>query len=127
MIVLPVCIIPIAIFSRKVRRSSREMQTQSAELTQIMTEAFTGHRVVKAYNLETIAAEKFRETARKSVGHYMRIIRAMEIPGPLIEFFGACGVALLLVYLIYVVPSARPSPTDFLQLLISASSACISR
>ena len=99
MIVLPVCIIPIAIFSRKVRRSSREMQTQSAELTQIMTESFTGHRVVKAYNLENIAAEKFRDTARKSVGHYMRIIRAMEIPGPLIEFFGACGVALLLAYL----------------------------
>jgi ABC-type multidrug transport system fused ATPase/permease subunit len=81
--------IPIAIFSRKVRRSSREMQTQSAELTQIMTESFTGHRIVKAYNLENIAAEKFRETTRKSVGHYMRIIRAMEIPGPLIEFFGA--------------------------------------
>jgi subfamily B ATP-binding cassette protein MsbA len=42
----------------------------------------------------------------------------MEIPGPLIEFFGSCGVALLLVYLIYN-SSARPSPTDFLQLVIS--------
>ena len=61
MVVLPVCIIPIVIFSRKVRRSSREMQTQSAELTQIMTEAFTGHRIIKAYNLETIVAEQFRE------------------------------------------------------------------
>jgi subfamily B ATP-binding cassette protein MsbA len=118
MIALPLCMIPIAIFSRKVRRSSREMQMQSAELTQIMTESFTGHRILKAYNLENIAAEKFRETARKSVGHYMRIIRAMEIPGPLIEFFGSCGVALLLVYLIYN-SSARPSPTDFLQLVIS--------
>jgi ATP-binding cassette, subfamily B, bacterial MsbA len=118
MFVLPVCMIPIAIFSRKVRRSSREMQTQSAELTQIMSEAFTGHRIVKAYNLEHIAGEKFRDTARKSVGHYMRIIRAMEIPGPLIEFFGSCGVALVLTYLIYHSQS-RPNPTDFLQLVIS--------
>jgi subfamily B ATP-binding cassette protein MsbA len=116
LVALPVCAIPILIFSRKVRRSSREMQTQSAELTQIMAEAFTGHRIVKAYNLEGIAAEKFRATARKSVGHYMRIIRAMEIPGPLIEFFGSCGVALLLAYLIYLSPS-HPSSTDFIQLV----------
>ena len=56
MVFLPVCIIPIVIFSRKIRRSSRELQTQSAELTQTMTEAFTGHRIVKAYNLEPIVA-----------------------------------------------------------------------
>jgi subfamily B ATP-binding cassette protein MsbA len=116
LIALPVCVIPIAIFSRKVRRNSRAMQAQSAELTQIMSEAFTGHRIVKAYNLEGIAAEKFRATARKSVGHYMRIIRAMEIPGPLIEFFGSCGVALVLLYLINHSTSS-PNPTDFLQLV----------
>jgi ATP-binding cassette, subfamily B, bacterial MsbA len=116
LIALPVCSIPILIFSRKVRRAAREMQARAAELTQIMTEAFTGHRIVKAYNLENTVAEKFRETARKSVGHYMRIVRAMEIPGPLIEFFGSCGVALLLAYLIYLSPS-HPSATDFIQLV----------
>ena len=56
MIVLPACLIPIAIYTRKIRRASREMQTQLAELTQIMTETFTGHRIVKAYNLENIIA-----------------------------------------------------------------------
>jgi subfamily B ATP-binding cassette protein MsbA len=115
MIVLPLCMIPISVFSRKVRRSSREMQAQSAELMQIMSEAFTGHRVVKAYNLENIVTGQFRDTARKSVSNYMRIIRAMEIPGPLIEFFGSCGVALLLSYLIY--SPERPSATVFLQLV----------
>ncbi|MGA3282865.1 MAG: ABC transporter ATP-binding protein [Verrucomicrobiota bacterium] len=116
LIVLPVCIIPIVVFSRKVRRPSREMQAQSAELTQIMSEAFTGYRVIKAYNLESTVADEFKNTARKAVSNYMRIIRAVEIPGPLIEFFGACGVALLLAYLIYLSPS-RPSPTAFLQLV----------
>jgi ATP-binding cassette, subfamily B, bacterial MsbA len=116
LVALPVCSVPILIFSRKVRRSSREMQAQAAELTQIMTEAFTGHRIVKAYNLEQGVAEKFRMAARKFVGHYMRIVRANEIPGPLIEFFGSCGVALLLAYLIYLSPS-HPSSTDFIQMI----------
>jgi subfamily B ATP-binding cassette protein MsbA len=116
MIVLPMCMIPIIIFSRRVRRSSREMQAQTAELTQIMSEAFTGHRVVKAYNLESIVAGQFRDTTRKAIGNYMRIIRAIEIPGPLIEFFGSCGVALLLAYLIYF-SSSQPSSATFIALV----------
>ena len=113
--VLPLCMIPIIVYSRKVRRTSRELQAQSADLTQIMSEAFTGHRVVKAYNLENIVAGQFRDTARKTVSNYMRIVRAMEIPGPLIEFFGSCGVALLLAYLIH--STTRPDPEVFIQLI----------
>ncbi len=117
-IVLPVCVIPIAIYSRKIRRSSRDAQTQTAELVQTMTEGFTGHRVIKAYNLENIVADKFRETAGRSVSLVMRITRATEIPSVLIEFFGACGLALMLAYLIRPA-GGRPLPTDFLQLLVS--------
>jgi subfamily B ATP-binding cassette protein MsbA len=117
-VVLPACIIPIAIYSRKIRRSSREAQAQVAELVQTMTEGFTGHRVIKAYNLEKIVTEKFHEIARRTANLLMRITRASEIPTVLIEFFGACGLALMLAYAIR--PAAeRPKPTDFLQLLIS--------
>jgi subfamily B ATP-binding cassette protein MsbA len=115
-IVLPVCVLPIAIYSRKIRRSSREAQAQMAALVSTMTEGFTGHRVIKAYNLEKIVAEKFRETARRAVNLTMRITRASEIPGLLIEFFGACGLAIMLVYMFR--PGAeRLKATDLLQLL----------
>jgi subfamily B ATP-binding cassette protein MsbA len=115
-IVMPACLVPIIIFSRKIRRSSREMQTQLADLTQTMTEAFTGHRIVKAYNLEPVVTEEFQNITRRSVSHYMRIVRASSIPSPLIEFFGSCGVALLLAYLICR-PQGHPNPSDFLQLI----------
>jgi subfamily B ATP-binding cassette protein MsbA len=117
-IVLPACVLPIAIYSRKIRRSSRDAQAQLAELVETMTEGFTGHRVVKAYNLEKIVAEKFRGTARRSVSLIMRITRASEMPGLLIEFFGACGLAIMLAYIINR-QGQRLEPTDFLQLLFS--------
>jgi subfamily B ATP-binding cassette protein MsbA len=104
-IVMPVCLIPIIIFNRKIRRSSREMQSQSADLTQIMTESFTGYRIVKSY----------KNTTASTVSHYMRIVRASNIPGPLIEFFGSCGVALLLTYII----CEHQPVTNFLQLVLS--------
>ncbi|HTR42347.1 MAG TPA: ABC transporter ATP-binding protein [Pseudomonadales bacterium] len=100
-VLLPACLIPIIIFNKKIRRSSKEMQARSADLTQIMTEAFTGYRIVKAYNLEDIVTNDFRNTTRGTVGHYMRIVRASNITGPSIEFFGSCGVALLLAYVVY--------------------------
>jgi ATP-binding cassette, subfamily B, bacterial MsbA len=116
LVVLPASMIPISIYSRKLRRSGREMQTQSAELTQVMTEAFTGHRIVKAYNLETPVTIQFRDTARRFISHYMRIVRSMETPGPMIEFLGATGVALVLLYLVFL-SNAPLSQADFLRFI----------
>ncbi|HSY43302.1 MAG TPA: ABC transporter transmembrane domain-containing protein [Candidatus Acidoferrum sp.] len=114
-IVMPLCLVPIIIFNKKIRRSSREMQSQAADLTQIMTESFTGYRMVKAYNLEDIVTTDFKNTTGSSVSHYMRIVRASNVSGPLIEFFGSCGVALLLAYII-----CKHQPvTNFLQLILS--------
>jgi subfamily B ATP-binding cassette protein MsbA len=114
-IVMPVCLIPIIIFNRKIRRSSHEMQSQSADLTQIMAESFTGYRIVKAYNLEDIVTTDFKNTTGSTVSHYMRIVRASNVSGPLIEFFGSCGVALLLTYII----CEHQPVTNFLQLILS--------
>jgi len=118
MVVLPVCMVPIVIYGRKVRRSSRAMQTHSAELTQVMGEAFTGDRIVKAYNLEGTVVDQFRATARKFISHYMRIVRSQETPGPLLEFFGAIGVALVLLYLAFG-SGTRPDSADFLAVVLA--------
>jgi subfamily B ATP-binding cassette protein MsbA len=118
LVVLPTCMLPLAIYSRKIRRASREMQTQNAELTQVMTEGLSGHRVVKAYNLENVVTEEFRQTARKSIGQYMRIIRASEMSSPIIDTLASVGVALALLYMIYQAQE-HPDPGKFIQLAAS--------
>ncbi len=117
MVVLPVCMVPVLIYNRKVRRAAREMQTHAAELSRGMAESFTGSRVVKAYNLENVVVDRFRGTARKFISHYMRIVRSSEIPGPMLEFVGAIGLCLVLVYLTVQNP-ARPNATSFLAVLL---------
>jgi ATP-binding cassette, subfamily B, bacterial MsbA len=98
LIVLPACIVPISIYSRKVRRSARAMQTHAAELSKLMHESFTGNRVVKAYNLESTMLAQFRATTRKYVGHIMRVMRANEIPGATMEFLGSIGIAAVIFF-----------------------------
>ncbi len=95
--VLPLCIIPITIFSRKVRKSSEGVHTETAKLGNVMQEAFTASRVVKAYNLEATVGEQFRRATSRYFGYWMRTIRGMDLPGPLIEFFGAVGVSIILL------------------------------
>jgi subfamily B ATP-binding cassette protein MsbA len=116
MVVMPVCMVPIIIYNRKVRRSSRAMQTHAAELGSVMVESFSGSRIIKAYNLETTVSQQFRSTAAKFIGHYMRIIRSSEIPGPLLEFVGSLGVSLVLLYLISQ-GGEVPQSKDFLAVI----------
>jgi subfamily B ATP-binding cassette protein MsbA len=118
MVVMPVCMVPILIYNRKVRRSSRAMQTHAAELSTVMAESFSGNRIIKAYNLEATVVEQFRATARKFIGHYMRIVRSSEIPGPLLEAVGAIGVALVLIYLASL-GGSRPTGEDFLAVTLA--------
>ncbi|MDW7980816.1 MAG: ABC transporter ATP-binding protein [Verrucomicrobiales bacterium] len=118
LVVLPVCMVPVYVYGRKVRHSSRAMQKHAAEMTQVMSEAFSGDRIIKAYNLENTVTEQFRSTASKFISQFMRIVRSGEIPGPLLEFVGAVGVALVLLYLAFST-GKRPDSTDFLAVVMS--------
>ena len=98
MLVFPVCLFPIVIYGRKVRRSVQAIQNHSAELTSLMHESFTGNRVIKAYNLEGTVLAEFKATSNKFVGQMMRMLRGFELPSQLTEFLGAVGVALVFLY-----------------------------
>jgi subfamily B ATP-binding cassette protein MsbA len=122
-VVFPVCIVPIVIYGRKVRKSARAVQEYNAELTNLMHESFTGNRVIKAYNLEDTVSAQFRATTRKYVGQMMRVVRANEIPSQLMEFFGAVGVALVFLYIQhsmqFLPKDQQPQESDFLTFVLT--------
>jgi subfamily B ATP-binding cassette protein MsbA len=99
LLVFPLCSIPISIYSRKGRRASAALQTEQAALGRVMHESFTGNRIIKAYNLEEVTVNEFKLKLKNFVNHYMRVVRATESPGPLIEFLGAIGLAGIFLYL----------------------------
>jgi subfamily B ATP-binding cassette protein MsbA len=117
-IVFPVCLVPIIIYGRKVRKSARAVQEYNAALTNLMHESFTGNRVIKAYNLEATVIEQFKITTQKYVGQLMRVIRANEIPSQLMEFFGATGLALVFFFVERMPPDQRPKASDFFTFVL---------
>jgi len=98
LLVFPICLVPIALFGRKFRRSDKGIHARYAGLNNVMQESFTGIRVIKGYNLESVVVEEFQKAARSITNFFMRAVRAGELPGPLIEFVGSIGVALVFAY-----------------------------
>jgi subfamily B ATP-binding cassette protein MsbA len=99
LVTLPFCAIPIVIYNKKVRKSGAAIQTEQAHLSRMMHESFTGIRIIKGYNLERVVVDRFKETQKKFISHFMRVVRSTESPGPIIETLGAIGIAILLFHL----------------------------
>ncbi len=97
-LIFPLCLLPIIIYGRKIRKNTKAQVANSVDLTKVMVDAFAGSRIIRAYNLEKVVYEQFRDNTNKAVGYAMRLLRAQEIPGPLIEVVGAVGVSLFLAY-----------------------------
>jgi subfamily B ATP-binding cassette protein MsbA len=106
--VFPLCLVPIALFGRKFRRSDSGIHAKYVNLNNVMQESFTGIRVIKGYNLESLVVEEFQKAANGITNFFMRAVRDGELPGPLIEFIGSIGVALVFIY--YAFFSAAHTP-----------------
>ena len=118
LLVMPLCIVPIAIYSRKGRKAAATLQKQLASLTHAMMESFTGNRIVKAYNLEDAVSREFEQTATRLTSNYMRLVRSIEVPGTLLEIAGSIGVVIVLGYMLQR-PASRPDGSSFLSLVLA--------
>ncbi len=98
LMVFPICLVPIVIFGRKFRKSGQGMHSKFANVQKVMHESFTGIRVIKGYNLESMQAAEFGKATAGVTSFFMRALRAGELPGPMIEFIGSLGVALVFAF-----------------------------
>jgi subfamily B ATP-binding cassette protein MsbA len=97
-VLLPLVVLPVNKFGRKIRRSAENSQSRLGDLGQILQETVTGNRVVKAFGMEGFEIHKFRDTARRLLRENMRWVRAAVITSPMMDMLGAIVIPLLLLY-----------------------------
>jgi subfamily B ATP-binding cassette protein MsbA len=97
-VLLPLVVLPVNKFGRKIRRSAENSQSRLGDLGQILQETVTGNRVVKAFGMEGFEIAKFRDTARRLLRENMRWVRAAVITSPMMDMLGALVIPLLLLY-----------------------------
>lgn len=97
-VLFPICILPIAIFGRKMRKNSRRAQERIADLMSILQETITGARIVKAYGMEPAEEARFKERNRTFFGNVLRMARARSSVEPIIVFISGFGISFVLLY-----------------------------
>lgn len=98
LVLFPICIIPVAIFGRKIRRFTREAQQRVADLVSVLQEMIGGVRVVKAFGMEAYEGRRFGDQNAAFFGRTMRGVRANASVEPMIVFISSFGCSLVLIY-----------------------------
>jgi subfamily B ATP-binding cassette protein MsbA len=93
--------VPVIVYSSRkigsrVRSTTRQGQDKLAEIQNILHEAITGNRIVKAFNSEKWEISRFRGAASRLFRANLRSVAATAISSPLMDIFGVIGIALLL-------------------------------
>jgi len=96
--VLPIVMLPTAKLGRRIRRSTRRAQDDTAELNQILQETISGHQVVKSFGAEHFESNRFREAALRLRRSNLKYVAQQAIGSPLIEFLGAITIVSLVTY-----------------------------
>ena len=69
----PIVVYPLVKFGRRVRRTSRRSQEALEHMSHVSAEAFTGHRIVKAFGAEAREAAKFHDASYRFYRTSMRV------------------------------------------------------
>lgn len=94
-IILPLAIIPIKRFGKKLREFSRRSQKQMGSITTFLHETITGHRIVKAFNMEDYEIRRFREENNRFFRLVLKRVKVRAISHPLMECIGGVAIAVI--------------------------------
>lgn len=96
-LLFPLCICPVMLLGRFVKRYARLSLERISDLVSRMQENFTGIRVVKAYNMEREESERFRALSEGYFSQAIKALRAELMMTPLMEFAAILAMCAFLV------------------------------
>jgi ATP-binding cassette, subfamily B, bacterial MsbA len=109
----PVVVFPLAKLGRRLRKTTRRSQEAIEHLSHIAAEAYTGHRIVKAFGAEAREAQKFERASVELYRVNMRVTRIISVLPPIMELLGAFGIAGALYYGSRQIAIHRLTPGEF--------------
>jgi subfamily B ATP-binding cassette protein MsbA len=94
----PLVVYPLVRLGQALRKTTRRSQEHLEHMSHAATEAFTGHRIVKAFGAEDREAARFGAVARALYKANLKVTAAMSVMPPIMELLGGVAVAAALWY-----------------------------
>jgi len=95
-VVLPMAALPIVKFGRLFRKLSTSTQEEVANISNILHETITGHRIVKAFTKEQYEGNRFFNQVRNLFSLTIKDAKYRCIQHPLMELIGGLAIAVII-------------------------------
>ena len=109
----PLVVYPLVRLGQRIRRTTRRSQEALEQMSHISAEAFTGHRIVKAFGAEGRENAKFERSSDYFYRTSMKVTSALSAFPPLMEFIGGVAFVAALAYGSQEIASGRLTPGQF--------------
>ena len=94
----PIVVYPLVRLGQRVRRTTRRSQEELEHLSHVTAEAFTGHRIVKAFGAEGHESRRFEAASHRLYRTNLKVTSTVSVLPPLMEFLGGIAIAGLIWY-----------------------------
>ncbi|HEY5653743.1 MAG TPA: ABC transporter ATP-binding protein [Pontiella sp.] len=98
LVVFPVCILPVVVLGRRVRKASKGGQESIGDMLSVVQESIGGALVVKAFQMENEEVNRFNVFNMKAFKLGMRQSRAKSLSDPIILFLSSLGISGVVIY-----------------------------
>jgi ATP-binding cassette, subfamily B, bacterial MsbA len=116
----PLVVYPLVRLGQRVRRSTRRSQEQLEHLSHLTAEAFTGHRIVKAFGAEGHEARRFGAASDRLYRTNLKVTSTVSVLPPVMEFLGGVAIVALLWYGRIGIAAGTMTRGSFLAFIFSA-------
>ena len=97
-ILIPIIIIPIIIFGKKIKKLSKESQKQQGLLTSLSEESINSIKTIQSYSAEEYERKRYRSSLKSSLQISLSLARSKSMLIFIVIFLIFCGVGLILWY-----------------------------
>ncbi len=94
----PLILYPLVRVGQRIRSTTRRSQEALAHISHLSAEAFTGHRIVKAFGAEAKEGERFQAASQRLYRVNMKVTSALASLPPLMELLGGAGIIAAIWY-----------------------------
>ena len=115
--VLPVAVVPIVKFGRRMRKLSTRCQEAMADMSSLLHETFTGTRIVKAFGMEAYENSRFFEKTARLFRYEIKAVIVRAMSSPIMELLGGIGITLIIWYGGYKVIAGTSTPGTFFSFM----------
>jgi subfamily B ATP-binding cassette protein MsbA len=116
----PLVVYPLVRFGKRIRSTTRRSQEQLEQLSHVTAEAFTGHRIVKAFGAEAHEEARFKRASQRLYRTNLKVTSALAILPPLMELLGGLAIVGLIWYGSRQIADGSLSPGDFAAFVAAA-------